>query len=57
MKNFCFYSGYTQPLTRAFFVKLIHILSIENDKRLQARALDKCPQFLKKLDTFERGLN
>ena len=35
----------------------MHILSIGNDKRLQATALDKCPQFLKNLDIFERGLN
>ena len=54
-KNFYSYPGYTQPLTKAFFVKLMHIISIGNDKRLQATALDKCPQFLKNLDILERA--
>ena len=55
MKNFYSYSGYTQLLTRAFFLKLMHILSIGNNKRLQAAALEKSPQSLKNLDILGRA--
>ena len=54
LKIFYSYSSYNQPVTKAHFsVKLKHFTSIGNDKRLQAVALDKWPQFLKNLDILE----